>query len=86
MVTTSPLTAPGSSIERLAALEALRAGLPLELRSRLVGCLEKPDELVLLAESAAWAGRLKLALSENAGLGGGRRVTIKLAPRGATGR
>jgi hypothetical protein len=86
MVTTSPTVAPGASLERLAVLEALRAGLPAELRSRLVGCLEKPDELVLLAESAAWAGRLKLALSGNTGLGGGRRVTIKLAPRGAAGR
>ncbi len=86
MVTTSPPAAPGGSIAPIPALEALRAHLPLELRSRLVGCLEKPDELVLLAETAAWAGRLKLALSATTGLGGGRRVTVKLAPRGAAGR
>jgi hypothetical protein len=86
MVTTSLPGAPGGSIQRIPALEALRAHLPVELRSRLVGCLEKPDELVLLAESAVWAGRLKLALSGNTGLGDGRRVTVKLAPRGAAGR
>jgi len=86
MVTTSPPVTPGGPVVRVPVLEALRAHLPVELRSRLIGCLEKPDELVLLAESAAWAGRLKLALSGNTLLGGGKRVTVKLAPRGAAGR
>jgi hypothetical protein len=61
-------------------LQKLRAALPEELRPHLLSVLEKPDELVLFAGSAAWASRLKLVLPELAGAAGQRRLTVRLDP------
>jgi hypothetical protein len=55
--------------------------LPLTLAPHLVTCLEKPDELVLFTDSAAWAGRLKLALAETPAIGAGRKVTVRVQGR-----
>ena|SRR6185369_7010967 len=68
------------------SLEKTRARLPQILRAHVVGAVEKPEELVIFTESAAWAARLKLALAGDPGFAGSRRITVKLAPRGATGR
>jgi hypothetical protein len=59
-------------------LERLRARLPEPLRGQLVAVLEKPGELVLFAESAVWAGRLRLALPALGGEAGGRKLTVRL--------
>ena len=67
-------------------VESLRAKLPQALRSHVIQVMGKGAELVVLADSAAWAARLKLALAEDPGLAGGRSVTVKVAPRGAAGR
>ncbi len=60
-------------------LEKLRPALPESLRPHLLEVIEKPDELVLLVDSATWAGRFRLALPELAPLAGGRRLTVRLA-------
>ena len=69
------LQAPQTLIERV------RAQLPEDLRPRLVSCLEKPGELVLFADSAGWATRLKLSVAELPGLAAGRRCTVRVMPR-----
>jgi len=68
------------------SLEQTRARLPENLRVHVVGVVEKAEELVIFTESAAWAARLKLALAGSPEVAEGRRITVKLAPRGATGR
>ncbi len=61
--------------------------MPADLQPRLVSCLEKPDELVLFAESAAWAGRLKLALAEHPLPGETRRLVVRvLSPAARRGQ
>ena len=68
------------------SLERVRGLFPESLREHVVDVLEKPEELVIFAASAAWAARLKLALAEQSGPTEARRTTVKLAPRGATSR
>jgi hypothetical protein len=68
----------GTSDSLLIGIQKL---LPLTLAPHLVTCLEKPDELVLFADSAAWAGRLKLALAETPTVGAGRKVTVRVQGR-----
>lgn len=68
------------------AIERLCGQLPADLRTHLVGTVEKADEVVLLAESAAWAGRLKLALAELAPRADGRRLVVRVMPRATTRR
>jgi hypothetical protein len=65
-----------------AALGQVRQLLPEELRVHLVEVLEKPGELVLFTDSAAWAGRLKLAASDLAEFAAGRRQVVRMMPRG----
>lgn len=60
----------------------LRAALPDELRMHLLQVLEKERELVLFADSAVWAGRLRLALPDLEPLAGDRRLTVRLQPGG----
>ena len=62
-------------------IDQLRAQLPRELQPHLAGCLEKPGELVLFVESAAWATRLKLYVAELPALAAGRRCTVRVMPR-----
>jgi hypothetical protein len=68
------------------ALGVVRQLLPEELRPHLVEVLEKPGELVLFTDSAAWAGRLKLAASALAGFAAGRRQVVRMMPNGVSGR
>lgn len=64
------------------ALEQIRRLLPVELRTHLLEVLEKPGELVLFTGSAVWAGRLKLAAADLAGVAAGRRQVVRVMPRG----
>jgi hypothetical protein len=66
-----------------AALDQVRQLLPEELRAHLVEVLQKPGELVLFTDSAAWAGRMKLAASALADFAAGRRQVVRIMPRGA---
>src|SRR5262245_45642194 len=75
----------GISLDKQPVEKAL-AGLPPELRAQVVGTVDKPEELVIFTASAAWAARLKLALAGGPGATGGRRITVKVAPRGASVR
>ena len=70
--------------------ERLRAALPEPLRARLLEVRLRERELVVFAESAAWAGRLKMALAELPALGAvpglpelkaDTRLVLKLMPR-----
>lgn len=74
-------------------IEVIRAGLPEALRERLVTCLLKPEEIVLFAESAAWAARLRVAAVEAAetgvfdALAGAKaRITVRISPGPAPAR
>lgn len=78
-------TAPGISLKDQ-SLERVRKRFPESLREHVVSVLEKPEELVIFAASAAWAARLKLALAEQPATPAARRTTVKLAPRGASAR
>jgi hypothetical protein len=73
----------GISVEKQ-ALEKALLRVPATLRSYVVGAIDRPDELVIFMESAAWAARLKLALADAANEGA--RTTVKVAPRGAAPR
>jgi hypothetical protein len=64
-----------------AGVAQLRLLLPEELRPHLVEVLEKPGELVLFTDSAAWAGRLKLAAPGLATVAAGRRQVVRIMPR-----
>lgn len=68
--------------------EMLRSRLPAELAPHLLEARVRNGELVLFAESAAWAGRLKLAATEliasaqrPAAVPAAARVVTKLMPR-----
>ncbi len=63
------------------AIQRLCGGLPEGVRAHLVGCVEKADEVVLLVDSAAWAGRLKLLLADAPPAGDTRRITVRIMPR-----
>jgi hypothetical protein len=78
-------TAPGISLQDQ-SLERVRERFPEALREHVVSVLEKPEELVIFAASAAWAARLRLALAEQPTASPARRTTVKLAPRGASAR
>jgi hypothetical protein len=62
-------------------LERLRKLLPPELQPHLVEVLEKSGELVLFADSAVWAGRLKLAAPQLAAIAAGRRQVVRVMPQ-----
>ena len=69
---------PTPQMATASTLQQLRLLLPEELRPHLVEVLEKPGELVLFTDSAAWAGRLKLAAPGLAGLAAGRRQVVRV--------
>lgn len=57
----------------------LRACLPVEQREHLVDVIARDGALVLLVDSAAWAGRIRLSLPELAAQAAGRALSVKLA-------
>jgi len=61
-------------------VQRLQGALPPLLRSHLLEVIEKPGELVLFVESAAWAGRIRLSLPELEPVAAGRRLTVRLKP------
>ncbi len=71
----------GEAAASVSLIERLRAQLPEEQRPHLIEVLEKPGELVLFSGSAVWAGRLKLAATELAGLAAGRKQVVRVMPR-----
>jgi hypothetical protein len=73
-----PHVAPASTLLQLKLL------LPEELRPHLLQVLEKPGELVLFADSAVWAGRLKLMVTALAPVAAGRRQVVRLLPPGGS--
>lgn len=75
------LPSPGAPAASDSLIQNLRSLLPDELRPHLIEVLEKPGELVLFTDSAVWAGRLKLAALELAGLAAGRRQVVRVMPR-----
>ena len=69
-------------------IDVIRASLPEELRPHLLTCLLKSAEIVLFAESATWATRLRVAAVEAAetgafvGMSGANpRITVRISPR-----
>lgn len=61
--------------------------LPSALAAHVVNALERGGDLVVFTESAAWAGRVKLALEEirpalAARIGAGARLTVRVVPGG----
>ncbi len=73
---------PAPQIAATRTMDQLRLLLPEELRPHLLEVLEKPGELVLFADSAAWAGRLRLAALELSGVLAGRRQVVRVMPLG----
>jgi hypothetical protein len=78
---------PGSHID------VVRAHLPNELRAHVVNCLIRPDEVVLFADTAAWATRVRLAACEAAaagafiqlpGITARARITVRITPQRGT--
>ncbi|HXC58146.1 MAG TPA: hypothetical protein VN645_02455 [Steroidobacteraceae bacterium] len=70
-------------------IDVVRAQLPEELRAHLVNCLLRPGEVVLFADTAAWATRLRLAGCEAAAAGAlaalpgvevDSRITVRVTP------
>jgi hypothetical protein len=85
----APLTA---GAEAASHIEVVRAHLPNELRPHVVNYLIRPGELVLFAETAAWATRLRLAACEAAaagaftalpGIAAPPRITVRVTPQRA---
>ena len=75
----------GSSIGHQNQLvESLLSKLPETLHAHVVGVVEKPDELVILVDTAAWAARVRLALAAVRHPTEGRRLSVRLTPAGAT--
>ena len=73
------------------AIDALRqrllAQLPEVLRAHVTGVIAKPGELVVFADSAAWASRLKLTLADAPPdlapeVEATDRVTVRVMPTG----
>ena len=69
-------------------IDVILAGLPAELRPHLANCLLRPGEIVLFAESATWATRLRVAAVEAAETGAftrisgaNPRITVRVMPR-----
>lgn len=82
--------APGSAAEDSNFIEAVGSVLPAGLAAHLKGARIRDGVLVVYAESAAWAARLRLALTEHMSSGGsalpglppGARVVARVMPRG----
>lgn len=62
-------------------LDAIRRALPDALATHVRQAFEKGDELVILADSAAWAARVRLALTEHPDVSP-KRLKVKVAPPG----
>jgi len=67
--------------------EWLSQHLPVELRGRLSGVVERDGTLVIFAESAAWSARLRYAVQElepeiHAAAAGLSAIAVRVRPRG----
>ena len=66
--------------------EWLSTRLPVEIRARVSGVVERDGTLVIFAESAAWSARLRFAVQELereilAAAGGLTGVVVRVRPR-----
>jgi hypothetical protein len=70
-------------------IDVVRGHLPDELRAHVVNCLIRPGEIVLFADTAVWATRVRLAACEAAaagafaalpGIAAPPRVTVRVTP------
>lgn len=84
----APAGAP-NPMESTQLRDTLRAALPAELAPRLLATRLTDKELVLFTQSAAWAGRLRLAMAAllgsdepPAGLATDTRIVVRLMPEG----
>jgi hypothetical protein len=66
----------GASADGASHIDVVRAQLPVALQPHLQACLLKPGELVLFADSAAWATRLRVAACEAADSGAFRQMSV----------
>lgn len=82
MLPDGPQAGSGGTQRPLGWLERLQGQLPPGQRTHLVEVIEKDGELVLFVDSAAWAGRIRLALPELAPVADGRRLTVRLKAMG----
>jgi predicted nucleic acid-binding Zn ribbon protein len=82
--------APAAAADDSNFIEAVRRVLPEGLSAHLKGARIRDGVLVVYAESAAWAARLRQALNEHIstpgtalpGLSAGARVVARVMPRG----
>ncbi len=77
------LGADGAEVLR----QRLVAQLPEELRPHVAAVIAKPGEVVVFADAATWAARLKLALAESPpdmadAAAPGSRITVRVMPTG----
>jgi Dna[CI] antecedent, DciA len=71
--------------------QRLVAGLPEHLKSHVTAVIAKAGEVVVFADAAAWAARLKLVLSESPPdlgpeVATGVRLTVRVMPTGTLRR
>jgi ethanolamine utilization microcompartment shell protein EutL len=71
--------------------QRLVGGLPEELRPHVAAVIAKPDEIVVFADAATWAARLKLVLAEtppdlSPEARSGSRITVRVMPTGTLRR
>ena len=78
--------APPSHIAHAPLVDLVRRELPEELRGHVMDCLLRPGELVLFADAAAWAARIRLAACELAASGGLSELPGGAAPTRITVR
>jgi hypothetical protein len=80
---------PAAGVAAVSHIEMVRAHLPNDLRAHVVNCLIRPGEVVLFADTAAWATRLRMAACEAADAGafsdlpeikGTARITVRVTP------
>jgi uracil phosphoribosyltransferase len=67
-------------------VETLRSHLPTAIRGHVIRAVEKPGELVIFVDSAAWAARMRLLLVQDPDLARGRTAIVKVLPQGGIGR
>lgn len=81
-----PLAGLPSQKAAMALIDRLRPLLPEDVQPHLMEVLEKPGELVLFADSAVWAARLRLAASDLSAATAGRRLVVRVLPPGGMRR
>ncbi|MEY4762858.1 MAG: hypothetical protein RLZZ200_2714 [Pseudomonadota bacterium] len=71
--------------------QRLQSQLPAELQAHVAAVIAKPGEIVVFADAATWAARLKLALAESPpdlspAAAAGSPVKVRVMPTGSLRR